>query len=68
MRAVPLRPSVELPWRPRNAVLFGRPHANASTGAFGGAPDGATGRCTGRGDACGQCRQGRWSSLGGHET
>eukprot|EP00959_Pyramimonas_sp_CCMP1952_P064616 1348565-Pyramimonas_sp.AAC.1 len=30
---------------PRNAVLGGETHANAATGAVGGAPHGATKRC-----------------------
>eukprot|EP00959_Pyramimonas_sp_CCMP1952_P177841 3716921-Pyramimonas_sp.AAC.1 len=32
---------------PRNGVLGGETHANAATGAFGGAPHGATKHCTG---------------------
>eukprot|EP00959_Pyramimonas_sp_CCMP1952_P397508 8329422-Pyramimonas_sp.AAC.1 len=46
MRTLPLEPSVELPMGPRNAVLGGG-DACGSTGAFGGAPYGATKRCPG---------------------
>eukprot|EP00959_Pyramimonas_sp_CCMP1952_P129268 2703059-Pyramimonas_sp.AAC.1 len=41
--------SVGLPAGPRNAVLGGGTHADCSTGTFGGAPYGATKRCTGWG-------------------
>eukprot|EP00959_Pyramimonas_sp_CCMP1952_P342709 7179688-Pyramimonas_sp.AAC.1 len=59
MRAVPLGPSLELPMGPRSAVLGGRnagsegcagwwlTHSGGAGGTFGGAPYGATERCTG---------------------
>eukprot|EP00959_Pyramimonas_sp_CCMP1952_P353527 7406876-Pyramimonas_sp.AAC.1 len=50
MRAAPLGPSAKLPMRPRNAVLCGEPHADCATGTCGGAPSGATKRCTVRGN------------------
>eukprot|EP00959_Pyramimonas_sp_CCMP1952_P214146 4480623-Pyramimonas_sp.AAC.1 len=46
MRTAPRRPSVELPMGPRSAVLHGETHASCTTGTIGGAPYGATKRCT----------------------
>eukprot|EP00959_Pyramimonas_sp_CCMP1952_P063022 1317317-Pyramimonas_sp.AAC.1 len=93
MRAVPLGPSVKLLIRPRSAVLGGwnagskgcagwwQAHAGGATETLGGAPYGATERCTGcvkrRGqwlhwvvaDARGRCKwEFRWNSLWGHEA
>eukprot|EP00959_Pyramimonas_sp_CCMP1952_P444298 9302240-Pyramimonas_sp.AAC.1 len=49
MRTATLGPSVQLPLRPRNAVVGGGPHADCANGTFGGAPSGATKRCAGCG-------------------
>eukprot|EP00959_Pyramimonas_sp_CCMP1952_P199446 4171661-Pyramimonas_sp.AAC.1 len=58
MIIAPLGPSIELPLGPRNAApgagtacgLRHWGHADSATGTFGGAPHGATERCTGRGN------------------
>ena len=49
MRGAPVEPSVELPMWPRSVYLVWETHAGCATGAFGGAPHGATKRCTGCG-------------------
>eukprot|EP00959_Pyramimonas_sp_CCMP1952_P061721 1289705-Pyramimonas_sp.AAC.1 len=46
MRSVPRGPSVELPMGPRSATLGGGTHVDSAIEAYGGAPYGATKRCT----------------------
>eukprot|EP00959_Pyramimonas_sp_CCMP1952_P264875 5538457-Pyramimonas_sp.AAC.1 len=66
-------PSVGLPMGPRSAVLgwgdAGETRANCATGAFCGAPCGATKRFPGRGRRVRTAPLGlRWGSLWGHEA
>eukprot|EP00959_Pyramimonas_sp_CCMP1952_P392350 8221665-Pyramimonas_sp.AAC.1 len=69
MRFFPLGPLVELPTGHGTPCWVGETHAKFSTGVFGGAPYGATKRCTRRGYACGRSHWGpRWSSLRSHEA
>ena len=56
-------------WRHEAPYWAQETHASSTTRTFGGAPYGATKRCTGCGGACGLCHWDlRWGSLWGHET
>eukprot|EP00959_Pyramimonas_sp_CCMP1952_P084307 1763410-Pyramimonas_sp.AAC.1 len=69
MRYPPLGPSVELPMGPRRAALCVADACGTPTGAFGGAPYGATKRFTRCGRRMWYPHWGlTWSSLWGHEA